>query len=161
MAWQETHTSSQLKVLTDPDGNRYNLRCDREPGRSFGMQFTVVFTEPYARMVRKIKTAPGLKLFNVLPNYLSFTEFRKVRQEDIAKDLDVSQAAISKALNELAGLGAIERSGTGSLTEWRLSMEWGWRGSVKTFHAEKARRASKPKPKVRPALEVVGGTEVR
>jgi hypothetical protein len=98
-------------------------------------------------------------MFTVLPRYLSFKEFRHLGQDDLAAEMEMSQGAVSKALNELADVGAIERKGTGPMTTWRLSMEWGWRGTPESFHAERAKRAAAGEKVVglKPRLRVVTG----
>jgi DNA-binding transcriptional ArsR family regulator len=159
MERRKSFVKSTLTMLTDGQGERYTLSREHGSAGTFAMEFVVVFDEPYVRICRQIKSVTAHRIFAVLRLYLSFKEFRHLGQQELAAEMKLSQGAVSRALNELADVGAIERRGTGPMTTWRLSMEWGWKGTPKSFHAERAKRAKAGEKVVRlkPQLTVVTG----
>lgn len=124
------------------------------------MSFHTVFTEATANLARRVKHASTLRLFIVLPEDPSYTDWRRIAQDQLAKELDTTQASISRALAELLTLEVIERKGRGPVTEWRLSSDYGWRGTVDQFH-EHRRARQQPKPHSRPASPVPIAAEGR
>lgn len=107
------------------------------------MSFHTAFDEPTARIAREATTAAALKVFLILPAHLSYTTFRRLDQRKLGAELGLDDSTISRALKQLHSLGAIERKGTGPVTEWKLSPDYGWRGDVDSFHAEQRRRGNR------------------
>lgn len=142
---------SAKAVIDGDQGKRiYRGRSQQTFGQG---RFHVVFDEPLEELVQRIKTFPGMKVFYRLPRYLTWTEFRPLKQDDLAREVGIARSSASRALVELEALGIIERKGTGPVTQWRLSMVWGWRGNPASYHKAKRERADKQRPK----LKVVTG----
>jgi hypothetical protein len=100
----------------------------------------IVFDEARQQIVRELKTAAALRVFLSLPDHLSWTEFRPLRQEALAAELGIDGSAVSRALADLHARGVVEREGKGPVTTWKLSLKWGWRGSAAAY-AKAAREA--------------------
>lgn len=133
----------QVVSIRTADGTDHAVIQEREPRRAYGMSFHTVFTNQVAALAFKITSAPALRLLLILPEHLSYTDFRRLNQCQVAAQLNVSQSAISKAMTELHTAGVVERQGKGTATEWRLSLDYGWRGTVDGYHAEKGKRPSR------------------
>ena len=135
--------AERVVSITTESGERIPVSHQRHPSRSYGMSFHTAFDEPVARIAETITTAAALRVFLILPQFLSYTVFRHVNRETIAKRLSLDGSAVSRALIQLHKLGAIERRGKGPVTEWKLSPDFGWRGDVDSFHAEQRKRGSR------------------
>ena len=135
--------ASRVISLRTADGTDHPVTETRHPTRSYGVQFHTVFTTATADLARKVKHASTIRLFIILPEHLSYTDWRRLNQEAIGRELDLDNSSISRALAELLSLGVIERKGRGPVTEWRLSSDYGWRGTVDQFHEHRRGKAPK------------------
>ncbi len=109
------------------------------------MQFHTQFTAAVAKLAASIKQNAALRLLLLLPEHLSYEVFKRLNQEEIAKQLDVDDSTISRALKTLEAAAVVERKGKGPYTEWRLSADFGWKGTVDGYHAHQRKRG-KPAP---------------
>ncbi len=118
----------------------------------------IMFYEELARMTAGVTSAPTLRVLLALPSLLDFESWRRLDQRKLAAELGIAQPSVSRALADLLARRIVEKQGGGPLTEWRLSLEWGWRGNVETWHAARAaRQGRKPPAKPRPAAVVAEG----
>jgi hypothetical protein len=101
-------------------------------------RFHTVFEGPLEEKLDGINTASAFKVFFKLPKLLTWTEFRQLNQVALAAELHIDDASVSRALRDLLNRGIIERQGRGPASTWKLSIDWGWRGNVETFHHYKA-----------------------
>ena len=104
------------------------------------MQFHTTFTKPTAEIARRLKSGVAAKLLLILPDHLSYSDWRRLDQRKVAAEINVTDGAVSRALAELVEHGVIERRGKGPMVEWRLSLDYGWRGDVDSFHTERRKR---------------------
>ncbi len=109
------------------------------------MLFHTSFTRPTAELASKVQSPVALRLLLLLPDVLSYTDWRRLDQVQTGARLNVTNSAISRAMKELHALGVVERKGKGPVTLWRLSSDYGWRGDVDSFHAHQRQRG-KPAP---------------
>lgn len=130
---------SIVSLVTD-DGEKHRVTQERHPAHSYGARFVILFTAAMAEASQRIKSMVTLRLLLVLPEYLSFTDFRQIRTIAIAERLETNKGNISRALAELLALGVVEREGKGPRTAWRLSSDWGWNGTADQWHAFRAGR---------------------
>lgn len=137
--------ASRVVSIRTADGQTLPVAEQRHPSRSYGMQFHTSFTEPNRQLASRLRSAVAARLLLILPAHLDYVTFRRLDQRKIAAEIDVTNGAISKALAELTALGVVERRGKGPVVEWRLSLDYGWRGDVDSFHAERRKRG-KPAP---------------
>ena len=131
-------TTRPISHLLTKDGEKFTVRETRHPSASYGQRFTTMFDAPLSSLADRIHSATALRVFLKLPALLDFETWRPLRQAALADELGTRQSAISRALAELARAGVLDRQGTGPLTTWRLSMQWGWRGNVAAY--QKAKR---------------------
>ena len=94
-----------------------------------------------------------------LPDYLACEVWRPLRRTVLAAELGFSLLTISAAMRELHRAEVVERRGHGPLTEWRLALEYGWRGSARSYAAAVARRTAEREAAVarRPVLRMIAG----
>ncbi len=126
-------------ILTDDLGRRYHMRAEVPPGCGYPEGWMITW-DSTRQIRRKIRSVATLHVLDALPDYLSWTEWRRLPQQQLAASLDLGQASISRALTELLGLQLIERRGNGPVTEWRLSLSAGWRGGAPAYHAARRTR---------------------
>ena len=117
-----------------------------------------MFDEARHQIIRELRSAATLRVFLALPDHLSWTEFRSLNQSELATDLEIDNASVSRAMRDLLNRGIVERIGAGPVMKWRLSLKWGWRGNAAAYHAavreaEQARLEGTPPPPL-PALNV-------
>ena len=125
----------RVGTLVDHDtGQRFHISEERGPSRSYGKRFHIVFDEAWRDLV-SIRNASTLRVFMALPDHLSWTEFRPLPREQLAKLLEIDGASVSRALTDLHNRGMIERRGKGPVTQWKLSLNWGWKGNAAAYHA--------------------------
>ena len=134
--------------LVTADGELWRVQQQRDPGKTYGRQFVIVFTDQLDELATKIGQGLTLKVMLKLPKRLSFTEFRFLNQAELAAELGTGQGAISRCLSQLLDLGVIEREGKGPRTKWRLSNDWGWQGTADQWHAMRAGRLKGKKPPI-------------
>lgn len=102
--------------------------------------FTVQFEEAAAFIAKNANQPVTLRLFLMLPRYLSYQDWRFLDQPAVAAELKTSRPSITRGMQELHALGVLERRGTKVRTEWRLSPDFGWRGTVEGYDAAAERR---------------------
>ena len=145
--------ASQVVSIKTADGTSHPVTETRHPSRSYGVQFHTVFTEATAQLARHIKHGSTLRLLLILPEHLTYSEFRRLNQEAVAQELAMDNSTISRAMAELHSLGVVERKGKGPVTEWMLSSDYGWRGNVDQFHEHRRKtKRAPPKGAARPRL---------
>lgn len=144
--------AERVVSITTASGEQLAVTQERHPSRSYGMSFHTSFDEPVAKIAREATTAAALKVFLILPQHLSYTQFRRLDQRKLGAEIGLDDSSISRALKQLHELGAVEKRGKGAHIEWKLSPDYGWRGDVESFHAEqRKRRARTPAPFPLPA----------
>jgi hypothetical protein len=140
-------TRHRITSATTEDGERIVVYGQRDAARKYGMAFHTTFTDQAAQIAREVSSGATLRLFIVLPQMLSYTAFKRLDQVKLGAELSMNHSTISRSLKELVALGVVERQGKGPMVEWRLSPNFGWRGNVESFHAERAKRGEQPAPK--------------
>lgn len=147
-----SYIGARTKTLIDPAGGAHILQ-ERRPKQTFEQgRFHVVFEAPLKDRALRIKSITAFRMLVVLPDHLTWNEFRLLRQEDLAEELNTRQSVVSRTLKELRLLGFVERKAAGPMTQWRLSMDWGWRGNPASYHRAKRERAKATE------LRLVAGT---
>lgn len=141
-------TVHTIASLTTTAGEAIAVIEERHPSRSYGRMFRTVFDDTAEELATRLKLGASLRLLLILPRYLSYTEWRRLAQQELAQRLGIEQPTVSRALAELNEIGYIERRGKGPSIEWKLTPEYGWRGDVASYHAERRRRG-KPAPDAR------------
>jgi hypothetical protein len=131
----------KITSLKTEDGDTYLVTSQRDPARSYGMQFHTTFTDEAAKIARTVSSGATLRLFIVLPQLLTYNSWRRLDQVKLGADLGMNNSTISRALKELVELEVIERQGKGPVVEWKLTPNFGWRGNVESFHNERAKRS--------------------
>ena len=114
---------------------RFVLSVENGPGQSYGKRWCIMFDEARQQVAHQLTEAATLRVFLVLPDHLNWLEFRSLNQRDLAADLKISPASVSRAMKDLLNRSMVERSGRGPVMKWRLSLNWGWRGNAAAFHA--------------------------
>jgi len=89
---------------------------------------------------RRIRSLSTIHVLDALPDHLSWTEWRRLQQADVAGELGIGQASVSRAMAELLDLGLVERRGRHACIEWRLALSAGWRGGPAAYHAARRER---------------------
>ena len=102
--------------------------------------FNITFQDAADRLAKTARAPMTLRVFLLLPNHLSYTEWKALDQPALATELGTSRTSITRALLELQILGVVERRGVKTRTEWRLSPDFGWRGTVESYEAAADRR---------------------
>lgn len=136
--------SAPIVALVTDDGELHRVQQSRQPGTTYGARFMLVFDEARQEIVTKAKTFATLKVWMILPDHLDWVTWRRLDQRKLAKKLEIGVASVNRALTELLELGAVEKQGAGPVTEWRLSLDWGWRGSADQYHAARKARTARP-----------------
>jgi hypothetical protein len=130
------------------DGTSVRVINEVEPITSYGRHFMTVFTEEMAHIARTLKHGSTLRVLLLLPLHLSFTEFRKMNQRNIAEELEMSLGGVSEAMKQLTHVGALERQGSGPVTTWKLSPDWGWNGRAGAWMGTQRKRGRNPRAPV-------------
>jgi DNA-binding transcriptional ArsR family regulator len=139
---------AKVVSLTTDTGERMTVSSQREPSRSYGRMFHTTFDDAAAELAKAVRSGVTLRLFLILPRHLSYTDFRKLDQRKLGKELDAGQSSISRALEELREIGAVEKRGSGAHIEWRLTSDYGWRGTVESYHQDRRLRGrAAPEPR--------------
>jgi hypothetical protein len=129
-------------ALLTTDGQLYDVTEQRPTNQTYAMgAWVITWNESSRYLAQTIKHAATLRVLHALPDYLNFVTFERVDQRKLAAEYDLNQASISRALAELHALGVIEKHGAGPATLWRFSLNYGWKGNLASFNAEKAKRA--------------------
>lgn len=149
-----THAKLRLTNLVADDGRRYVAREEKAPEQRYGRQFMIFFTEVLANAAAQLG-GNEFRVLGRLPRYLSCKEFRPVRRETLAADLNLAGSVVSTALVRLCEAGYVERKGKGPTTQWRLSVELAWQGSAPAYHRERRKRLEEAAQTKRAALHVV------
>ena len=136
----------KIVALTDDTGSTHKVVQERHPSKTYGGRFVILFTEAMKNAARRIRSVVTLKLLLILPDHLNFTDFRMVRTQALADELDTGSGNISTGMRELLDLGILEREGKGPRSTWRLSSDWGWNGSADQYHAFRTGRLKGKKP---------------
>jgi DNA-binding Lrp family transcriptional regulator len=126
------HVGSLVDVET---GQRFAVTTDPGPGATYGKRFLIMFDEARHQIIKELRNAATLRVFLALPDHLSWTEFRPLNQGQLASELEIDQASVSRAMKDLLNRGIVEREGKGPASHWRLSLKWGWRGNAAAYHA--------------------------
>jgi hypothetical protein len=162
MAEQARQPKNRLKLageLWKDDGTLYVLHeCVPQAGR-YPEDFHVMF-DSSRRMLLQIKNASTLHVFLALPDYLNWTEFRQLNQTDLAEELGITQASVSRAMAELHTMGVVLRKGKKAATLWKLTTKFWWKGTVGQFNRTNAGNATRDIPPPPPkAAECIGGKQ--
>lgn len=147
-------SAERVISITTEDGQSLAVSQQRHPSRSYGMSFHTCFDEPVAKIAREATTAGALKVFLILPRHLSYTTYRRLDQRKLGAEIGLDDSTVSRSLKQLHQLGAVERRGAGPSIEWKLSPDYGWRGDVDSYHAERRQRGSKA-PGAKPAASAL------
>ncbi len=134
--------------LVTSDGELLRVVEQRVPGRTYGRQFLILFTEAMKVAAKRIRHGMTWRVLHLLPEHLNFTDFRMLRTVELAAELDSDSGTVSRAMRELLELNILEREGTGARTAWRFSSDWGWQGSADQYHAFRGGRLAKKKAPV-------------
>jgi hypothetical protein len=94
-----------------------------------------MFDDARQKIANELRDASTIRVFLAQPEYLSWTEFRPLSRELLAERLEMSGASVSRALTDLHNCDIIARKGRGPVTQWKLSLKWGWRGGAAAYHA--------------------------
>jgi hypothetical protein len=129
--------SAHVVTLTTDAGEKFAVSEERHPSRSYGKVFTTTFTEDVAALANRITSGATLRVLLILPQHLSYTTWKRLDQVKVGEQLNLDQASISRALSQLLKEGVVERQGSGSHLEWRLSSDYGWKGDVASYHAHR------------------------
>ena len=132
--------------LVTGDGELVRVVQQRDPARTYGRAFVILFTEAMKAAAKEIKHGITWRVLHLLPEHLNFTDFRQVRTVDLAAELDSNSGSISRAMAELLALDILEREGSGPRTAWRFSSDWGWQGGADQYHAFRGGRLKGKKP---------------
>ncbi len=144
---------AKVGVLHLDTGQRVAVSEPRPPGRSYGRMFHTTFSEATAELAKRLTSGATLRVMLVLPQHLNYETFKRLDQSSLAGELGMTQASVSRALTELHEQGVVERKGAGPVTEWRLSSDYGWRGSVDGFHAFQRQKARQAPQVINPPAE--------
>ena len=136
------HVGSLLDVET---GQRFAVTTDPGPGASYGKRWCIMFDDTREQLALEMDSLPTVRVFLILPSYLSWTEFRSLSQAELAARLKIDQASVSRALKDLLNRDIVERTGKGPAVKWKLSLKVGWNGNAAAYHAA-ARNAEKARP---------------
>lgn len=128
------------------DGSTVRVVDQREPRQTYGRVFMTIFSEEMAHIALNLRHGSTLRVLLTLPMHLSWTDFRRLNQIALAKELSMAQATISGALKQLLDVGAIERRGKGPVTEWKLSPDWGWNGRAGAWRGTQRLRGRNTAP---------------
>jgi hypothetical protein len=130
----------RIASIVDEDGVHHLVARQRQPTETYDRPFMTVFTDILPAVTGGIDSAATLKLLLILPQHLNWVEFKRLDQRKGAAQIKSTQSGVSRGMNELHRLGIVEREGRGPVTMWRMTQEWGWRGNVDAYNAEKDRR---------------------
>jgi hypothetical protein len=123
-------------TLIDVDtGQGFVVKVEAGPGASYGKRWCIMFDDARQQIINQLNSLPTVRVFLALPDYLSWTEFRPLNQSKLAERLKVGAASVSRAMKDLHGRGIVERLGRGPVMQWKLSLNWGWRGNAAAYHA--------------------------
>jgi DNA-binding transcriptional ArsR family regulator len=147
------NAKTRLRRLTDPDGRHYLVREETPARPNFGVSFFIMFMDVLDEASNL--TGTQLRVLVRLPRHLDFKAFKALPREKLAAELSLSGSAVSNSLVALQQAGMIERKGSGPVTQWRLALKLGWRGSAPAYHKAKRERAEGKKP----SLRIVASTE--
>jgi DNA-binding HxlR family transcriptional regulator len=138
--------ADRITSVVTEHGEVIGVAQDRQPGKSYGKGFMIVFLDAMEQAAERINSACTLKLLMRLPRHIDFTNFRPIRQVKLAEEIGVTDGAISRSMRELLELGLVERKGSGPRQLWRLSTDWGWNGSADQYHAFRGGRMKGKEP---------------
>lgn len=145
--------AAPIVALMDQHGELHRVQQQRTPGTTYGARFMIVFDEARQQIVTKAKSFATLKVWMILPDHLDWIVWRRLPQKELAAKLSISIGSINAAMAELLAIGAVEKRGAGPVIEWRLSLDWGWRGTPDQYHAaRKARIAQEVKTSAQPSV---------
>ena len=133
----------RIMSLLTTDGELLPVFEERTPSNSFNMgPWMITWDDQRRRIAREIKNGTTLRVLYALPDYLDFETWKRMDQKRLAVELDLSQSSVSHAMAELVERGIIERQGAGPVVEWRLSLNFGWRGNLASFKAAQRKRGT-------------------
>ena len=138
--------ADRITTVITEHGEVIAVAQDRQPGKTYGRGFMIVFLDAMEQAAERIESAITLKLLMRLPRYIDFTNFRPISQTKLAEEMSVGAGSISRGMNELLELGLVERKGSGPRQTWRLSTDWGWNGSADQYHAFRGGRMKGKEP---------------
>lgn len=134
---------ARITTITDATGARYAVREDRPPPQTFGKgAWFIMFEAEALEIARSLNSASAWKVLVILPRHLDWSTWKPLRQQDLADELGLSNAAISIALAELVRLKLVLRKGKGTGIRWKLPAEWGFKGTPGQFHAVRGAQAA-------------------
>ena len=138
--------ADRITSIVTAHGEVIGVAQDRQPGKTYGKGFMIVFLDAMEQAAERINSACTLKLLMRLPRHIDFTNFRPIRQVQLAQEIGVTDGAISRSMRELLELGLVERKGSGPRQTWRLSTDWGWNGTTDQYHAFRGGRMKGKEP---------------
>jgi hypothetical protein len=141
-----------LGTLHMATGESFQVQELRRPGRSYGVTFHTSFYEETAKIAKGISSGPTLRVMLILPTILDYQTWRLIDQIKLGAELGIAQSSVSRSLAELEQIGYVEKRGTKSRTEWRLSSDYGWKGSVDSYHQFQRSKGAETSPE-RPATK--------
>lgn len=137
---------AKIVSLTTADGGRHQVVQERWPATSYGEQFVIFFTAALKRAALALNGGITFRVLLLLPDYLNFTDFQRIRTAELAEEARTHPGNVSRALAALLKQGIVEREGRGTATAWRLSAHFGWQGNADQWHAHHAGRLKGKKP---------------
>ena len=122
-------------------GAEWSLRRVRRETTMYRDRFSILFHEGIGALASKRWSPCTWRCLMYLLKHLDFREWRHLPQAEIAADLAIGQAVVSKSVKLLIGDGLVERDVVRGKVVLRMSAVWGWRGSAKAWHAFMGQRA--------------------
>jgi len=144
---------SRVAYIVTEAGTKHVVAQEREPSTSYGRPFMTLFTDIVHEVARSIDSASTWKVLFSLARHLSWTEWRRLDQRELAEELGITAPSVSRALKQLHAMRIVARKGRGPVTMWKMTDELGWRGTVQGYHANRRARGklaplTKPEPRV-------------
>lgn len=135
-ATPDLRVNLDARTLT-ADGRTYGLTELKPKSTKYADRFTIVFQRFCDQMVADPVPNAAFQVFFWSFRALDHKVYRPVYQDQLVDELGLSQATISRSLNQLTGRGWFERKRDGRTWVYRLSLECSWRGSAAGWHAQK------------------------
>ncbi len=106
----------------------------------FSGGWMAVAQDAVLKLAKEIKTLDDYRVLMALMGRLDFANLIQVSQVEIAAELNMDKARVSRSIKRLMGLGILlEGPKIGRSSTYRLNPNYGWKGSSKNHH--KALRA--------------------
>ncbi len=122
------------------------------PKRINGFERWFAMSQSALTVLKGFKRVDDFRVLMALLEQLDFDNFIMASQSDIAKDLDMAQPQVSRAIKRLVEVGAlIDGPKVGTHRTYRLSPDFGWKGSARSH-----REALDEKQKLRERMVKAG-----